>query len=140
MAKSDEVLTSVPDTTPPAVPEIRVDETRSVTKKRAREVSQSETVLQALMRILGDAVLDVIPEGVRGAVDAAYKFWQTHPDSFLVTDFDSQQSRDDALTVMKAYAEIAPEGPWTIRVDHDSAEHVLHWRAQTRQGRKAAGE
>ena len=140
MAQTEKPLAPVANPPASATPEIKIDETKTVTKKRERSTSPAETTLQALYRILGDAVLEIIPEGVQNAVEASHKFWQQHPDSFLVTDFDSQQSRNDALTVMKAYAEIRPGGPLTIRQDHDSAPEVLHWRAQTRQGPKPATE
>lgn len=119
---------------------IKVDTARSVKRTRKTTDTPHETVLQALRRILGDSVLEVIPTDVQEAVEAAYEFWSQHSDSYLVTPFDDQTGRDDALAVMKAYAEIAPMGPYTIRVDKDSEPHVLHWRAQTRQGRGTASE
>lgn len=119
---------------------ITVDAAQSVVKRKKTTTGPTETSLQALVRILGPDVIDVIPEDVQNAVRIAYKFWQEHPDSYLVTEFPDEASKRDALAVMKAFAEIAPEGPYTIRVDWDSEPNVLHWRAQTRQGRKAATE
>lgn len=133
-------LAAAPPVVVAARPLIAVD-TASVTKKTSRRTTgPRETVLQGLVRILGSEVRDIIPTDVQEAVEAAYTFWNEHSDSYLVTRFDSEADKLDAVIVMKAYAEIAPNGPYTIRVDHDSPAKVLHWRAQTRQGRNTDSE
>jgi hypothetical protein len=140
MTDKNTALAPVPDAKPTSRPLIAVD-TEKVHKRTAKRTdTPHETVLQQLRRILGERVLELIPEDVQEAVEAAYKFWSEHSDSYLITPFDDQQGRDDALAVMKAYAEIAPKGPYTIRVDRDSEPHVLLWRAQTRQGKKTDTE
>jgi hypothetical protein len=119
---------------------LAVDTEKTVTKRRRTSSGATETSLQLLARLFGLPVVEVIPLDVREAVEASYEFWKAHPDSYLVTEFDAEQDKLDALGVMKAYAEIAPGGPYTIRVDWDSLPSVLHWRAQTRQGRREPGE
>jgi hypothetical protein len=140
MAEKAAALEAVPNASARSLTMITVDPQQSIKRTRKPTTDQHETALQSLQRILGDAVLEVIPEDVREAVEAAYKFWEEHSDSYLITPFDDEVGRNDALTVMKAYAEIAPNGPYTIRVDRNSEPHVLHWRAQTRQGRKTGDE
>jgi hypothetical protein len=140
MTDKNAALEPVPDLKPTARPLITVDTEKVHKKVVVRNDAPHETTLQALRRILGDSVLDLIPTDVQGAVEAAYKFWKDHSDSYLITPFDDQQGRDDALIVMKAYAEIAPNGPYTVRVDKNSEPEVLLWRAQTRQGKGTAAE
>jgi hypothetical protein len=140
MTDKNAALESVPDLKPTARPLITVDTEKIHRRTAKRTDTVHETVLQQLRRILGEPVLELIPKDVQEAVEAAYIFWKEHSDSYLITPFDDQQGRDDALAVMKAYAEIAPNGPYTIRTDKDSEPEVLLWRAQTRQGRKTEDE
>jgi hypothetical protein len=140
MTDKSAALAPVPDAKPPARALITVDTDKTHKRVARRTDAPHETVLQSLKRILGDSVLDIIPTDVQEAVEAAYKFWSEHSDSYLVTPFDDQKGRDDALAVMKAYAEIAPNGPYTIRTDKDSEPEVLLWRAQTRQGKGTTSE
>lgn len=89
--------------------------------------------MRSLRRILGDAIMDVFPDGLVTAVDDAYKFWLATPDSYLITDFDSEQDKQDSLTVMRAYADCADDGGYTIRTLADEDPRRLVWRAQTRR-------
>lgn len=91
--------------------------------------------MRALRRILGDVVLEVFPADLRKAVDDAYGFWQATPDSYLITDFEDEKEKDDALLVMRAYAECADNGGYTIRTLVDPDPCKLVWRAQTKQTR-----
>lgn len=111
----------------------------AVATKEERQVTASEKKepqMRALRRILGDQVMDIFPIGFVNSVEKAYLHWQQHPDSFLVSEFDSQQERDDSLTVMRAYAECAGDKGYTIRTERDTPPKVLHWRVQTRRGTK----
>jgi hypothetical protein len=92
--------------------------------------------MSALRRILGDGVLDIFPTALMDAVDRAYAIWQENPDSYLPTSFDSEQDKADSLTVMRAYCECAPKGPWTIRTLSQDDPCLLMWRVQTRRGSK----
>jgi hypothetical protein len=92
--------------------------------------------MRGLRRILGDSVLDVFPEALIASVDKCYTFWQEHPDSYIVTMFDTEQDMADSLVVMRAYAECADGGGYTIRTVADENPLKLVWRAQNRRTRK----
>jgi hypothetical protein len=111
---------------------IQVNPNKTVRRTVARPATKSETSLQALKRMFGDVVFDIIPTEVREAIDVAYKFYLENPDAYLVTEFDTGKSRDDALAVMRAYAEIANPAGYTIRTLKDAADFELHWRVQSR--------
>lgn len=106
-------------------------------QKSAKAVQVSEPVTRALRRILGDSVLDIFPSGLVEAVDNAYEFWMKTPDSYLITNFDTEQDKLDSLIIMRAYADCADDGGYTIRTLADDDPRRLVWRAQTR--RKARG-
>jgi hypothetical protein len=95
---------------------------------------KKEPQMRALRRILGHNVLDVFPLGIIQAVDASYKFWLENPDSFLDTPFESEAEKDDALLVMRAYAECADDGGYSIRTVKTDDPCLLSWRAQNRRG------
>jgi hypothetical protein len=104
---------------------------------RAREkkaAEKREPVMRGLRRILGDSVLDIFPQPLMASVDAAYKVWLANPDSYIPTKFDTEQSKLDALHVMRAYAECADDGGYTIRSLADPDPCMLIWRAQNRRG------
>jgi len=101
---------------------------------RAQKADKVEPTMAGLRRILGDSVLDIFPVELRNAVDAAYKHWSDHPDSYLETPFDTADECNDALTLMRAYCECAPAGPWTLRTIDPDIRPVLHWRVQNRRG------
>jgi hypothetical protein len=101
--------------------------------RTARRVSR-EPQMRALRRILGDQVLDIFPQGLMDSVEGGYKFWETHVDSYIVTAFESEQDRDDALAVMRAYAECAGEDGYTIATQNVGEKHELTWRTQKRRG------
>jgi hypothetical protein len=140
MARQIEVVPDPEQTTPPPASGIGKTTIRTaVTRTGAK--APIEPQMAALVRILGDEVLDIFPEPMRDAVDTAYTFWQTHPDSYLDTEFGSKQERDDVLIVLRAYAEAAPGGPYTIRTVQDENPAMLCWRAQNRRGSgKLAGQ
>lgn len=96
--------------------------------------------MTALTRILGDHVRDIFPEEFREAVTKSYTFWREHPDSYLDTLFDTAQERDDTLTVLRAYAECAPDGPWSIRTQSNNDPKMLCWRVQNRFRRNTSSE
>jgi hypothetical protein len=109
-----------------------VDPTRTVTRQRVTRQGPSETSLQTLKRLFGEVVFEMFPQEIIEAVDASYNFWQEHPDSYLVTPFESEAAKNDALALMRAYAEIADPDGYTIRTLKDSPDSELHWRAQNR--------
>jgi hypothetical protein len=121
-----------PDETHPASKIGKTTIRTAVTRTGAK--APIEPQMAALVRILGDEVLDIFPDPMRDAVDTAYTFWQAHADSYLDTEFGSKQERDDVLTVLRAYAEAAPGGPYTIRTVQDENPAMLCWRAQNRRG------
>jgi hypothetical protein len=91
-----------------------------------------------LARILGsELVLSIFPQGLMEAVDYGYTFWLEHPDSYIDVAYDTVQERNDVEVVMRAYAECAPKGPYTIRTVQTDVPEVLSWRAQNRRGAKA---
>ena len=137
MAKPEPVLEVLdpPETELPDFSEmIQKSERRQI--NRAAQKDTRETSLQLLRRLFGEDVYDLFPDDLMSAVDDAYKFWQDNPNSYLVTPFEDMQSLRDAEALMRAYAEIAPGGGYTIRtVGSDDPLH-LTWRAQTRRSVK----
>jgi len=107
-------------------------------EKATRAAPSKEAQMAALRRLFGDVVLSIFPDSLRRSVDDSYKFWMENPDSYLITDFDSEQDKLDSLTAMLAYAECADNGGYTIRTLADDIPERLVWRAQTR--RKVRGE
>lgn len=101
----------------------------------AKEAVYREPQIKALLRILGEDVLNIFPTNFTAAVEQGYQFWQTHPDSYIDTDFDTAQERNDTLIVMRAYAEIAgPEHEgYTIATKNEGPDSLLVWRAQPRR-------
>jgi hypothetical protein len=93
-------------------------------------------MMQELCRILGkDRVLSIFPDGLMESVDYAYTFWMNNPDSYIDVAFETEEELADVVTVMRAYAECAPKGPYTIRTVATDDPKVLAWRAQNRRGR-----
>jgi hypothetical protein len=143
MTKLHEVPSDVPDNgneddAAPASPfaALREEAPKTITR-RATKAPAKEPTMAGLRRVLGDSVLDVFPPELRDAVDRAYVIWQTNPDSYLPTPFDTEQDKLDSLVVMRAYAECAPKGPYTIRTISDDDPKLLVWRAQNRRGSSA---
>lgn len=102
---------------------------------RARKAAEKrEPTMRGLRRILGDVVLDVFPEELINAVDTGYKVWVDNPDSYIPTEFASEQDKNDSLHVMRAYAECAGEHGYTIRVLADPDPLLLLWRVTNRRG------
>lgn len=115
-----------------AEPQIVTPETAAAAKPK------TEPTMLGLRRILGDSVLNIFPKALRDAVDASYKFWEMTPDSYIGTTYDSAEDLADSLFVMRAYAEAADNGGYTIRTTASGDPCVLQWRAQTRRGSKTA--
>ena len=108
-------------------------------QRTAARYAKKEPTMRALRRILGDGVLAIFPPDLMTSVDKAFRHWQEHPDSFLVTPFDTEQERDDTLLVLRAYAECAGEDGYTVYTEAAPEANVLHWRVQTRKGTKNTG-
>lgn len=131
----------VPDAAPEVVDPAVLGRTSVRDVKKVAAKSQSkEPQMAALTRILGDHVRDIFPEEFREAVTKSYTFWREHPDSYLDTLFDTAQERDDTLTVLRAYAECAPDGPWSIRTQANDNPKMLCWRVQNRFRRNTSSE
>lgn len=92
-----------------------------------------EAQMAALRRIFGDGVLEIFPKELREAVDNCYAFWQANPDSYINTQFDTADELRDSLIAMRAYAECADNGGYTIRTLSKEDPTLLTWRAQNRR-------
>jgi hypothetical protein len=108
-------------------------QTRQVVKGQ-KVTPKREPQMAALRRILGNNVLDIFPLELIQAVDASYKFWLENPDSFLDTPFETVEEKNDALLIMRAYAECADDGGYSIRTVTMEDPLLLSWRAQNRRG------
>lgn len=92
--------------------------------------------MRQLRNILGDGVLELIPADLRTAVDAIYAFNKVNPDVFQTTPFDTVQERDECITLMRAYAEMAGDYGYTIYTQDDRDEKLLVWKVTLRRGAK----
>ncbi len=109
-----------------------------VPDKAPKRVQTTEPQMRALRRILGDDALELIPFDVREAVDAVYQFGKANPEAFQYTPFDSEQEKDDAATIMRAYAEMAGDKGYTIYSQADENPALLVWKVTDRRTRKTA--
>ena len=100
----------------------------------ARAARRAEPTMRKLRRILGDEILDIFPDGLIEAVDALHVAWQADPKPWAELDFESEDERDDALDLMRAYAECAQDKGYTIRTDSDSEPTTARFRVTTRRG------
>jgi hypothetical protein len=96
--------------------------------------------MRSLRNVLGDVVLDIIPEDIRGVVDGVYVYNQKNPDTFQVTPFESAEDKEDALTVMRAYAEMAWDYGYTIYTKDDVDPSKLIWKVTARRGKRFPDE
>jgi hypothetical protein len=103
-------------------------------KRREKALPQ----MRRLRNILGDAVLEIIPEGLREAVDGVYVWGQTNPDTFQVTQFDTAEEVQGTLELMRAYAEMAWDYGYTIYTKDDIDPAKLIWKVTDRRGSKSA--
>lgn len=92
--------------------------------------------MRALRRILGDEVLDVFPEGFTELVDALYDICKDDKDKWIDAAYGTASERNDALALMRAYAECADVSGYTIRTDRDAEPNELRFRVVTRKGSK----
>jgi len=97
-------------------------------RKKAVRPTRNETSLQLLHRLFGDEVYTLFPDSLLKSVDDAYAFGKTQVDAYLVTEFPNEQEKLDAMGLIRAYCEIAPNGGYTMRIDWESEANVLHWR------------
>jgi hypothetical protein len=112
--------------------------TQTTVTRTKKEAPPKIPLMRSLRNILGDGVLEIFPLAMRESVDAVYKFWVDHPDSYQVTPFESEEEKEEALIVMRAYAECAWDTGYTIRVVSDDDPSRLVWRAQNRRGVKGS--
>lgn len=113
---------------------LAIAEENVTTVVKEREAAEpKEPQMAALRRIFGDGVLDIFPPELREAVDNCYKFWQANPDSYINTQFDTADELRDSLIAMRAYAECADNGGYTIRTLSKPDPTLLTWRAQNRR-------
>jgi hypothetical protein len=119
--------------TPKEFPAFAAGKIRTI-EKGQKVALKREPQMAALRRILGNNVLDVFPLDLIRAVDASYRFWLENPDSFLDTPFETVEEKEDALLIMRAYAECADDGGYSIRTVKTDDPCLLSWRAQNRRG------
>jgi hypothetical protein len=62
-----------------------------------------------------------------------YEFGQKVADVFQVTPFDTAKERDDALVVMRAYAETPGDQGYTIYTQNDADPAKLVWKVTKRR-------
>lgn len=110
-----------------------------VPDKAPKRVPTTEPQMRSLRRILGDSVLDIIPFDVREAVDAVHAFGKANPEAFQYTPFESAEEKESALTIMRAYAEMAGEKGYTVYSQADEDPALLVWKVTDRRTRKTAG-
>jgi hypothetical protein len=109
-------------------------------EKRKAAAQTKETTLQLLLRLFGDSIRGIFPKEIGEAVEAAFEHYKTHPDSFLVTEWGSEQEKIDTLAILRAWCEIAPGDRLSVHVDWDSEPEVLHWRVQPFKARGRAAQ
>lgn len=109
------------------------EENVTTVEKERTATEPREAQMAALRRIFGDGVLEIFPKELREAVDNCYAFWQAHPDSYINTMFDTPDELRDSLIAMRAYAECADGGGYTIRTLSKPDPCLLTWRAQNRR-------
>lgn len=118
----------------------KIEQMRTVRRESRRAAKPSnEPQMRALRRILGDVVMEIFPPDLMKSVDAVHARWLTHPDEYHEADFDSIEDMNNALVVMRAYAECADNGGYTIRTVDPEKWPVLTWRAQKRRVPKDDG-
>ena len=115
---------------------------QSVTREaRTRKTTDvRETSMHALRRILGDDVLDIFPEGIIETADLLFEAHAKDMDAWAEVQFDDAQERNDALALMRAYAECADDPGYTIRQDRTTEPDVLRFRVVVRKGSGSADE
>jgi hypothetical protein len=111
-----------------------------VTDLAPKSVKRVEPEFRALCRILGWKPNEVLPAELCEAVDAVYEWGQHNPDTFQCTPFDTAQERDDALTVMRAYAECPGDVGYTIYTKVDKDPSMLIWKVTRRRGHRDDSE
>jgi hypothetical protein len=94
---------------------------------------KKEPQFRALCRILGWDPRELLPADLCDAVDAVYEFGQKVADVFQVTPFDTAKERDDALVVMRAYAETPGDQGYTIYTQNDADPAKLVWKVTKRR-------
>ena len=105
---------------------------RSKSQRRTTDVR--ETSMHALRRILGDEVLDIFPEGIVETADQLFAVHAKDPDAWAAVIFDSPRERNDALALLRAYAECADDPGYTIRQDRTTEPEELRFRVVVRKG------
>lgn len=99
-----------------------------------------EPSMHALRRILGDEVLDIFPEGIVETTDELFKLHSNDKSAYAWVVFESEADRNDALALMRAYAECADDPGYTIRQDTATAANELRFRVVVRKGSSDSDE
>lgn len=105
---------------------------RDKTHRRTTDVRESS--MHALRRILGDEVLDIFPDGIIETADALFEAHGKDTNAWAEVQFDDADERNDALALMRAYAECADDPGYTIRQDRSTEPDVLRFRVVVRKG------
>jgi hypothetical protein len=104
--------------------------------KKPRVTVEVPSTMQTLVKTFGDSFIECFPQEFRDAVDEAYEFWRENPDSYLPFEAETIEQKEEMLVCMRAYAECAPNGPYTIRTIADPNPLLLVWRAQDKRKRR----
>jgi hypothetical protein len=99
-----------------------------------KRVQKVEPQFRAICRILNWDPREVLPEELCDAVDAVYQFGIQNPDTFQTTPFDTAEEKNDALVLMRAYAETPGEHGYTIYTKTDVNPAMLIWKVTKRRG------
>ena len=102
-----------------------------------RTQAAAEPQMRALRRILGDTVLDLFPQAVMDTIDALIEIHAADTSAYAEAAFDTEQDRDDCLTLMRAYAECADQERLSIRQDKDTDATALRFRVVVRKDSQA---
>lgn len=132
---SKTTLESVPATPiTPAAPDLRGQTSVRKVAKAALSKGPQEPPVRKLFRLLNLKAEDIFDSALIDAVDKSFQFYQTHPDSYLDTQFESEQEALECEFLLRCVADVAPNGPYTIRTVKTDDPSLLSWRAQPKRG------
>jgi hypothetical protein len=106
----------------------------------SKSAKGQEPPFRALCRIMQMDPRDILPAELCDAVDAVYLFNKREKDTFQTTPFDTAEERNDALTVMRLYAETGGDRGFTIYTKTAEQPNILVWKVTDRRGTTPAGE
>jgi hypothetical protein len=116
---------------------------RTMTLSAQAQTNSARTLeppFRALCRVLHIEPRDILPVEMCDAVDMVHAYNKIKKDIFQTTEFDTKEERDDALVVMRAYAETAGDKGYTIYTKNTEEPNILVWKVTDRRGTTPAGE